>query len=76
MLVRVKAVNFYTDESWILKFKDSQNNEYIAPSANVYSALGLHTSVTKKHLDSLDVGATVRVSYEVVEGQNIVTSIA
>jgi len=36
-----------------------------APSANVYSALGLHTSVTKKHLDSLDVGATVRVSYEV-----------
>ena len=76
MLVRVKAVNFYTDESWILKFKDSQNNEYIAPSANVYSALGLHTSVTKKHLDSLDVGATVCVSYEVVEGQNIVTSIA
>ena len=69
-------MNFYTDESWILKFKDSQNNEYIAPSANVYSALGLHTSVTKKHLDSLDVGATVRVSYEVVEGQNIVTSIA
>ncbi len=51
-------------------------NDYQTTQGSRFARWDANTPVTKKHLDSLDVGATVCVSYEVVEGQNIVTSIA
>ena len=75
MHVRVTDVNFTTNYSWLFKFSDASNNEYIAYDSGFYIENGLSNPVNHIHLDQLDVGNSSKIKFSVINGENVVTAI-
>jgi len=75
MHVRVTEVNFTTNHSWLFKFSDTSNNEYIAFDSEFYIEHGLSNPVKHMQLDQLDVGNSSKIKFTLINGQNVVTAI-
>jgi hypothetical protein len=76
MHVRVTDVSFTIDQPWIFKFRDSTETEYLAFDTEFYIEHGLTFPINRMHIDQLDVGMSSKISFTVISGENIVTSIS
>ncbi|MBJ2131123.1 hypothetical protein JC525_19590 [Alteromonas sp. IB21] len=75
MLVKVVEASFTTDSPWLFRLSDAESREYFVLNSNEYALHGLSSPVTKKHIDSLDVGSTSRIEYTEIGGKYVVTAI-
>jgi len=58
MRLKITDVNFTTEEEWLFKLSDG-NNDYYILTDTFYKSKGLKSPISKKELDSLDVGHSV-----------------
>jgi hypothetical protein len=75
MIIKVIDVNFTSNHNWIFKFKDSTNEEYFIMTDKFYKLNKLKTPISRKELDSLDIGHSISCHFKLIEGLKVVTQI-
>lgn len=58
MRAKVIDINFYSDKDWVLKLKQSDGIECFAMTKDIYDKLGIENPISKKVLDSVDIGSS------------------
>jgi len=74
MELEVKDVNFTNNYNWLFKLSDGVDEYYIYNDYFYYEK-GLKTPITKKELDSLDVGHSILCEVKDYEGVKVITKI-
>ena len=74
MRLKIKEVNFSSEENWIFKLSDGLLNYYILDN-NTYVAKGLKSPISKYELDFWDVGHSVICETVDIDGLRIVTKV-
>ncbi|MEQ6169104.1 hypothetical protein AAOE16_18035 [Ekhidna sp. MALMAid0563] len=75
MNLKVTETNFTTDYDWIFKLTDSSGNLYYIMNNSFYIKNNIKSPLTKKELDQLDVGHSLRCDSKHINDINLVTSI-
>ncbi|UXX79790.1 hypothetical protein N7E81_01540 [Reichenbachiella carrageenanivorans] len=74
MRLKVKDVSFTNDEEWLFKLGDGTNDYYILTESE-YKKMGLNSPISRRELDSLDVGHSILCETQNVNNINVVTKI-
>lgn len=75
MIIKVIETNFTSKIKWIFKLNDSTNDEYFIMTEEFYKSNKLQTPITRKELDSLDIGHSISCHFQLIEGIKVVTQI-
>lgn len=75
MIIKVIDTNFISKNNWIFRLKDNSNEEYFIMTDKFYKINKLKSPISRKELDSLDIGHSISCHFQIIEGLKVVTQI-
>jgi hypothetical protein len=74
-MFKVIEVNFSNQQSWVFKLRNPSGSIYYIMNADFYEQNGIRSPITKRELDCLDVGLTVKGEVQEILGLSVLTKI-